>query len=258
MLRIGICDDDPRMLTYLSALCTKILPESKISQYNSGVELLNGGGNFEIILMDVQMDDMDGLNVIKRLQDRDAKRSAGAPSVIFITAFDDYVFDALDLFPFHYLLKPLDEEKFEKVLRLAAEKQAEQNREDALFFHTKTNHLRLYLRDIYFLESNLRKVIINTEQEQFEIYSTMAELEEVLGGAFFRCHRGYLVNLEKIRCYGRETIRLCNGSRLFHPDIRHGFIQTGGRENGRFNGYLYGWHHLYHDLDDCDNCTLQK
>ena len=78
----------------------------------------------------------------------------------------------------------------------------------------RANHLRLYPSDIYFLESSLRKVIINTEHEQFEIYATMAELEARLGGTFFRCHRGYLVNLGKVRSYSRNTIQLTNGSCL--------------------------------------------
>ena len=160
------------------------------------------------------MEEMDGLDVIKRLQSRDREKSPVRPSVIFITAYDDYVFEALDLFPFHYLLKPLDEEKFAKVLKLAAEKYTKQEKEEAILFHTKNNDLRLYPSDIYFVESNLRKVIINMENEHFEIYYTMAELEKLLGSAFFRCHRGYLVNLDKIRSYDRESIKLTNGSSL--------------------------------------------
>lgn len=71
MLRIAICDDDPHMLSSLAALCKKILPEAEVTEYKSGVELLSGNGGFEIILMDVRMEEMDGLDVIKRLQSRD-------------------------------------------------------------------------------------------------------------------------------------------------------------------------------------------
>lgn len=214
MLRIGICDDDPHMLNYLSALCTKILPEAVITEYGNGMEILSSAGSFEIILMDVRMEGMDGLNVIKRLQSRISKKTPNFPSVIFITAYDEYVFEALDLFPFHYLLKPLDEEKFERVLKRAAEKHAKKEKEEAVFFHTKTRHLHIYPRDIYFVESNLRKAIINLEHDHFEVYSTMAELEKLFGNFFFRCHRGYLVNLGKVQSYDRETITLVNGKRL--------------------------------------------
>lgn len=214
MLRVGICDDDPHMLNYLSALCTKILPGAAVAAYQSGSELLSSTGSFEIILMDVRMEGMDGLDVIKRLQSRISKKTPNSPAVIFITAYDEYVFDALDLFPFHYLLKPLDEEKFEKILKRAAENYAKKEKEEAVFFHTKTRHLHMYPRDVYFVESNLRKAIINLEHEHFEVYSTMAELEKLFGDSFFRCHRGYLVNLGKVQSYDRETITLINGKRL--------------------------------------------
>lgn len=64
------------------------------------------------------------------------------------------------------------------------------------------------------MESNLRKAVINLQHEQFEVYSTMAELENLLGDFFFRCHRGYLVNLGKVQSYDRVTITLINGKRI--------------------------------------------
>lgn len=65
----------------------------------------------------------------------------------------------------------------------------------------------------------------------------MDELEEVLGGAFFRCHRGYLVNLEKIHCYDRQTIRLCNGSRLILSKSKYSeFVDAYMRYLKRTNG----------------------
>ena len=214
MLQIAICDDDPHMRAYLTALCLHTLPDGCIHAYSDGKEITGGELDFDVVLMDIQMKKVDGLEAVSRLRGEATADSFQRPVVIFITAYDEYVFEALDLFPFHYLLKPLDEEKFAKVLKLAAEKYTKQEKEEAILFHTKNNHLRLYPSDIYFVESNLRKVIINMENEHFEIYYTMAELEKLLGSAFFRCHRGYLVNLDKIRSYDRESIKLTNGSSL--------------------------------------------
>ena len=75
------CDDD-HMLSRLSALCKKILPEAEVTEYISGVDLLSGNGGFEIILMDVRMEEMDGLDVIKRLQSGSTGKFPGR-SVIF-------------------------------------------------------------------------------------------------------------------------------------------------------------------------------
>lgn len=57
-------------------------------------------------------------------------------------------------------------------------------------------------------------MVIHTDSEPFEIYATMTELEKRLGSSFYRCHRGYLVNLGKIKGYDKQSIRLTDDSRL--------------------------------------------
>lgn len=226
MLKIGICDDDIHMRTYLAGLCAGILPKASVETYESGAGLLNSESKSDIILMDVNMEEMDGLETIKQLPGRSCSKGS-RPVVIFITAYDEYVFDALDLFAFHYLLKPLDEDKFEEILKLAAVECGGEEKEKSLLFHTKSTHLRIKPSQILYVESSLRKAVIHTDLEIFEIYSTMGELETLLGSRFFRCHRGYLVNLEKISGYDRQSIRLTDGSSLIlsKPKYRE-FVNT--------------------------------
>ena len=227
MLQLGICDDDKHMLTYLTKLCSGILPEAGIEAFHNGMDLLNSSTEFDIILMDISMGKMNGLETIKQLRSRTPSRTPHRPAVIFITAYDEYVFDAFDLFAFQYLLKPLDEEKFEKILKMAAAECEEHTDEKALFFHTKTDHIRVCPSQIFYVESNLRKVVIHTEKEAFEIYATMNDLEKHLGSRFYRCHRGFLVNLEKINSYNRQTIRLTDGSSLLLSKTRYSeFVDT--------------------------------
>lgn len=71
-----------------------------------------------------------------------------------------------------------------------------------------------YSQSDLYVESNLRKVIIHTEKEAVEIYATMAELEQRLDSRFYRCHRGYLVNFEKVVKYDRKNIALSDGTNL--------------------------------------------
>lgn len=87
MLQIGICDDDKHMLNYLSDLCARILPDSRIHVYTSGPKLLERTEDFDILLMDVRMGDMDVLEVVKQLRSQSVPKHS--PAVIFITAYDD-------------------------------------------------------------------------------------------------------------------------------------------------------------------------
>lgn len=220
MLSIGICDDDIHMLTYLEKLCQKILPECKVTLYQAGSELLKSQADFDIILMDIKMKEEDGLETVRKLRDKASADFSRRPTVIFITAYDEYVFEALDLFAFQYLLKPLEESKFEKVLLTAVSECSEQI-EEALTFHTKSCHFRIIPSRIIYIESNLRKVIIHTDKEDVEIYATMAELAQRLDSRFYRCHRGYLVNFEKVEKYDRKSIWLSDGTNVILAKNRY-------------------------------------
>ena len=67
--------------------------------------------------------------------------------------------------------------------------------------------------DILFIENRGKKVEIHTigSQELIEIYATMEELTRKLGEGFYRCHRGYLVNMAYITEYDSDSITLSGG-----------------------------------------------
>ncbi|MCM1099835.1 MAG: LytTR family transcriptional regulator DNA-binding domain-containing protein [Clostridium sp.] len=67
---------------------------------------------------------------------------------------------------------------------------------------------------IYYIESNNRKVILYTDQNTIEYYGKIGELERQLQGEFFRIHRGYLVNMRYVTGYGRSEVRVTNGDVL--------------------------------------------
>jgi len=73
---------------------------------------------------------------------------------------------------------------------------------------TKTSTERILIHDIYCVEANNRKVTLYTEQANIEYYARLNDLETVLGEDFFRCHRGYLVNLRYVRKYTATEISL--------------------------------------------------
>ena len=66
-----------------------------------------------------------------------------------------------------------------------------------------------------YVESRKRKVDIHTLGEEYTVYATMKSMEEQLGQEFYRCHRGYLVNLAYVAEYGEGEIRLRNGERVY-------------------------------------------
>ncbi len=84
--------------------------------FATGEGLLAAGTGFDIIFLDIQMDGMGGIEAARTL------RQSGVDAVvIFITGIKEYVFEAFDVSAFHYLLKPIEEQKFMEALGRAAE-----------------------------------------------------------------------------------------------------------------------------------------
>lgn len=214
MVRIAICEDEQTLLDQLSGWVSLILDKHSIAYtleaYRSGSALL-ARDPYDILLLDIEMEPMDGLELAGRLRARgDGSR------LVYITAYAQYAVDAYDVHPFHYLLKPVDVEKLELVLlQLCASLREEHSR--AVIVRQGTAIRRVLLEQILYLEVLDRKIYLHTSKETIPFYGKLEELEPELTrpglspGTFFRCHRSYIVNLRHVRLYEKSGISLDNG-----------------------------------------------
>ena len=230
-MNIAVVDDEKLILKQIGGLIEKQMPNCCLDTYVTGDELLGAGKRFDIVFLDIQMDGMDGIETAKRLRKRQDDIV-----LIFVTGNREYVFDALDLYAFHYLLKPVDENKFREVLERAAEEVAKKKEKRFLFL--KKRNLTLDQADILYIESRAKKVEIHTDgfKDIIEIYATMEELEGQLGEDFYRCHRAYIVNMAHITEYDNDSITITNGDRIYLTKKKYGdfvkaymwYLQNGG------------------------------
>ncbi len=211
MLRIAVCDDEKSMGEYLKQLIERRLSCKKDCQveiFSSGKELLEAGKDFDIFFLDIDLKDMSGIDMAKKL------RQESEAVIVFVTALKEYVFDAFDVQAFQYLLKPIDEEKFFRVLDLAIEECRPVRQAEPLVIRVKGIHRNIPRGEILYAENDARKVVLHLKEEQVSYYAKMSELEEILGEQFFRCHRGYLVNLGAVKGYDTGNIQLKNGETI--------------------------------------------
>ena len=211
MLQIAICDDEKSMGEYLKQLIERKLASEKdcrVKIFSSGRELLEGGKDFDIFFLDIDLKDMSGIDMARKL------RQESEAVIVFVTALKEYVFDAFDVQAFQYLLKPIDEEKFFKVLDMALEECRPLKQAEPLVLRVKGIYRNIPREDILYAENDARKIVLHLKEEQVSYYAKMSELEGILGDQFFRCHRGYLVNLGAVRGYDTGNIQLKNGETI--------------------------------------------
>ena len=137
---MAVVDDEKAIREQICTLIEEQQPGSRIESYAAGEELLASGKRFDIVFLDIQMEGMNGIEVARNL-----RKQQGDTILIFITGIKDYVFDALDLYAFQYLLKPIDEGKFAEVLERAVREAVRKKERRALFIKSRNLCESLYV-----------------------------------------------------------------------------------------------------------------
>lgn len=218
MIRIAIVDDEKVIREQIKKLIEKKQTDCEIDTYGTGEDLLKVDSVYDIIFLDIQMDGMNGIDTARALREKQEDMV-----VIFITGVKEYVFEAFDVSAFHYLLKPVEEKKFSEVFERAkkeVEKRTTRGQKN-IFIKTRNRSFTINHDNILYIENRGKKVEIHTSNEIIETYASMNDLEKQLGGNFYRCHRGYLVNMAHIAEYENDSISLSNGENIFMAKERY-------------------------------------
>ena len=234
-MKIAVCEDEIEVQKMLAESIQKICPNAEILCYLSGEALLEADEQIDILFLDIQMPGKNGMETARALRKR------GMDTIlIFVTAIEEYVFQAFDVGAFHYLVKPFEQEKFAEVLRNEIKQKKNQKANETefpkkeapcLMITTDGKHLTVNLKDIVYAEVFNRKIIIHTMDAEIEYYGKMKELEQKAGELFYRSHRAYLVNLEYITKYNATTIWLEKGQALMAKQNYSEFVKRYLRYN---------------------------
>ena len=214
-MRIAICDDEKDIRELIANKVEKQYPDAEIIFFQSGEELLLVDESIDILFLDIQMSRIDGMETARELRKKDKK-----VILIFVTAVEEYVFQAFDVGAFNYIVKPIDDGKFSDVLHRAVDEWSSQNinekepEERYVLINNSGVHTKVILDEIVYAEVFNRKVVIHKLDGEIEYYGKMSDLESLAGDSFFRSHRAYLINFKYVEKYDATTIYLERGTVL--------------------------------------------
>ena len=215
MFRIAVCDDDPAVRRQLSGALRAFSESSGIAvvrdEYPSGSALLSAyAGQYDLLILDVQMGEPDGIATAKALRARGCRAV-----IVFYTSYVEYALAGYEVQAYRFLLKPLSDAQFSEVVgRALLELQAA--REDVVTLRRKDGAERVAVADILYAETERGHVsLCLSGQRRLSGAVTMKEMEAALSGRFFfRCHSAYLVNMRRIRALDGQDVLLEDGTRL--------------------------------------------
>jgi len=213
-----IVDDEQLARDELAFLLKNDGDVNVVAQGKNGLEAVNliKEHNPDLVFLDVQMPGLDGFGVIKKLLDR----KVPLPKIVFATAFDQYAVKAFEVNAIDYLLKPFDKKRVAQSIQKARAKEAglPTDKIDALVKMMESQKQpatkillkalgRMFLvdqKDICYawIEDGVITVVTGG-QAGIEGHSNCRTLEELLSSLdtnlFWRAHRSYLVNINRIR-----------------------------------------------------------
>ena len=183
--------------------------EISLRMFSGGEELLSYNGQIDILFLDIQMKDMDGMETARKLR---ADKFRGF--LVFITVLKEMVFQSFEVQAYDYLVKPVDDKQFEKTMeRLYASMQNAS--EDSLLVQKRYEGRIIREDEIVFCEIIDRKIYLNLASgEVVDYYERIENLETKLNNRFYRCHRSYLINLKHLKGYKNGTACMDNGKEI--------------------------------------------
>ncbi len=198
-LRTIIVEDEEMAMTHIKRLCSKTDDLEVVESFTSGfdaMKYLKENGDIDLILLDVEMPDLTGLDLLKILKD--------PPQVIFTTSKNEYAVDAFDFQATDFITKPIQAPRFlqaiERAKQLVESRFSAANDLEQIFIRVDGRYIKLDLDEILYVETLGDYVTFVTENdEKLIVHSTLKNIDEKLkSDKFIKVHRSFIVNITKI------------------------------------------------------------
>ncbi|BDB00519.1 LytR/AlgR family response regulator transcription factor [Clostridium botulinum] len=204
-MRIGICGNDVEQRNYLKNHLIKIIKETELEcellEFDCGEELLKNYGNMNIIFLDINMGKINGIEIAKKIREFDS-----VVEIIFVTKLVNYIHQAYEVRAYRYLLRPINYEIIKYVtLNCIKGIEAQKN----LVIKYKGEIIILNIDEITYIEVMQKMLTIHTKDKDYTFKMTLSKFEKELSQHdFFRCHKSFLVNLNKVKEFKDNIINV--------------------------------------------------
>ena len=204
-MKIGICDD---VFEYCSSIKSYVDYYFKMNNikyevhtFASGKELVDSNIIFDILFLDIELEDINGIDVAKRVLNCNPNTV-----IIIVTNYRKYLDAAMDLNALRFIDKPLTQDR----ITSAIEKAVLEINNGSITVHTKTNEIRKIKKcDIIYAEVVRKTTTFYTKNGIIECNEPITKFRDVLNSSYFAVpHNSYIVNLNYVLSYKRDKLQM--------------------------------------------------
>lgn len=206
-MRIAICDDEEKCISDVEKHLESYAKDHglvfDIFKYVSSSEILKSSKHFDIAFLDIEMSGMNGIEIGRELQKINPQTV-----LIYVTAYNHYLDDALDLGITRFFDKPIDSRRFNEGMDRAVSKV--DNTEVPLYLDEEgKEYFSVRSKDIIFAEISVRKTKIVTTSGEFLSSKNIKFWKDHLNKSYFEVpHKSYIININFISYYCRDYVIL--------------------------------------------------
>ncbi len=213
-MKIYIVEDDAHAEETLEKMILRVLKEigttAEIRYYTNGIVFLQEyAGDGDVVFLDCEMPMMNGMEVARRLRDKD-----GHVMIIFVTNLVQYAVEGYEVGAFDYILKPLSYPAFSRKFRRALQK-IESGKDAFISFRSGRSVVKAVVTDVYYVEVNGHNVTVHTAGGDIPSRSPLSELEPSLAEfGIVRCASCFMVNLLHVKQVKADKVFLTDGTEI--------------------------------------------
>lgn len=212
-MKIAICDNEPSTLDFVSSVIEDIAfaqnMDIKYEAFLSYESLMRQIGDFDLFIIDYKMPGINGMEFAKKVY----SEFGTGKGLIFITAYPEIVYEAFEVRAYRFLVKPLSKEKIIEAVNEYI-KDLASSRKLTIRIDDEFNILNT--EDIYYMEAARKYTYIYLKDDCIKCRRTITSFENELSDyGFFRIHRSYLVNINKVKKFDSRICILENGEKIF-------------------------------------------
>lgn len=217
-MTIALVDDDKTFLNSIKSVLQTILrEEDNLIHFENGIKFLNhfegsraNAPLFDLILLDIKMPFVNGIQVGQVIRSHSPE-----VAIVYLTAYEGYCLQAMQVRPLDYLLKKHHKEKLHQIIN---EVRYRANKQDLFIIHFEGSVVSLPLGGIRYMESQGRKLIVHYGNVEYSTYYKIKDAEkELIDSGFIRVHRAFLVNTLHIVAVdrGNSVVRVTGGDPIY-------------------------------------------
>jgi two-component system LytT family response regulator len=200
VFEVLILEDEEYNREFLKKIIGELQEVTALYATSSGEEAIELAQKHKpnLALLDIELSpgNLNGLTVAKSIFSNDQDCF-----IVFITGYTKYALQSFSVHPYDYVVKPINKAKLKALVIDIAEKSNKHKTESShiIIIKRKAEVLHIDQEKIVFIEKYNNEAYIHTRDEVFTAYQTLEEIGNNLSSSFFRSHKSYLINLDKVQ-----------------------------------------------------------